>query len=497
MGALAAQPLDRLLTGTTVHIRGNPQVSINSIATDSRATQPGALFFCLQGERVDGHDFASAAVAAGAVAVVAKRPLQLPEDVTLALVADPLTALSPVAAAFYGQPSRQLTCIGITGTNGKTTTTFLVEAMARAADLRFGVTGTLGAWLDEARLEELSNTTPFAHELQHLLAHFRDAGAQGAVIEVSSHALELHRVDDIEFDVVAQTNLSHDHLDFHGTFEAYRDAKRKLFLANNPQRTKPIPSAVLNLDDPEGKTLAHLLKRSLTFGINNAQAVFNATDIVLRADGSQFTVSALRPSPFVLRLPGPFNVSNAMAALAIGCALDLDVEAMAEGLESVRQIPGRMVSLPARDATVFVDYAHTPDGMEKVLNAARAVSQNRVLCVFGCGGNRDRSKRPLMGRIAQELADYVILTNDNPRHEDPQSIIADITAGMNGSTGRREIIPDRSRAIGRAIALAQAGDVVVIAGKGHESYQLVGDDRIPFSDVAVAESAIRQVLQCR
>ena len=405
---------------------------------------------------------------------------------------DPLAALSRAAATFFDHPSRSLTCIGVTGTNGKTTTAFLIEAILRAAGLRYGLTGTLGAWFGGELRAELANTTPFADELQRWLAQCRDDGAQGAVMEVSSHALELHRVDDVEFDVAVLTNLTHDHLDFHGNFEAYRNAKRKLFLTAGEERSKGPLTAVLNLDDAEGAALANLLPKRLTFGIDNPDATFSATDVDLQPGGSTFEVLALRPAPLRVNLPGPFNVSNALGALAVACALDVDVEAMAEGLASVRELPGRMMALRAGDATIYIDFAHTPDGLEKVLRASRAATRNRLVCVFGCGGDRDRGKRPLMGRVAQDLADHVIVTSDNPRHEDPDAIIADIVAGMRAGGAEYEVIRDRTEAITQAIRRAQPGDVVLIAGKGHENYQLVGDERIPYSDLQVAQAAIRE-----
>ena len=496
MRATAAAPLERLLQGTGARIRGNPSVPIESLVTDSRAARPGAAFFCLRGARADGHVFAQDAIARGAVAVVADQPIDVTAATALAVVDDVLAALSPAAATLYDHPSRSLTCVGVTGTNGKTTTVTLVDSIARAAGRRFGRIGTLGAFVNGAPFEELRNTTPFAHDLQQLLARMRDETAQGVALEVSSHALKLHRVDDVEFDVVAHTNLTQDHLDFHPTFEDYRDAKRSLILGPWPRSTKAAPTAILNADDDEGRALARLRPGALTFGIENPSALFNATDVRLESDRSSFAVKALRPSPFTVRLPGPFNVSNALAALAIGSALDLDVEAMAEGLEAVDRVPGRMIALTGGDITVYVDYAHTPDGMEKVLRAARAVTKGKLHCVFGCGGDRDRSKRPIMGRIAQQLSDHVIVTNDNPRHEDPAAILAEIVAGMSDRAGY-EVIADRTRAIESAIAESRPGDVVVLAGKGHERYQLVREERIPFSDEEVARAALARRAACR
>jgi len=492
MAPVVAEPLERLFAGLPAQIRGNPQTPISSIVADSRQVRPGALFFCLRGARADGHDFAAAAIAAGAAAIVAEREIATGADVAVAVVSDPLAALSKVAARFFGDPSQHMRVVGVTGTNGKTTTTYFLEAIARAAGDQFGVMGTLGARLGEQATEQLANTTPLAHDVQRILAGFRDAGALGAVLEVSSHALALHRVDDVAFDVAVLTNLTQDHLDFHATFDDYRAAKRKLFAAAAGKGGRP-PVAVLNADDAEGQALAGLLERRLTYGIENTSALLNATDVTMEATGSRFAVRSLCPAPFSIRLAGAFNVANAMAALGAACALDYPVEAMAEGLASVTRVPGRMISIPAGEIGVYVDYAHTPDGMEQILQATRALTRGRLFCVFGCGGDRDASKRPRMGSIAQRLADHVILTTDNPRHEDPQAIVAGILSGMDTRIGPIETIADREAAIARAIELAQPGDAVLIAGKGHEDYQIFGDERRPFSDERAARAAIERV----
>jgi UDP-N-acetylmuramoyl-L-alanyl-D-glutamate--2,6-diaminopimelate ligase len=471
-------------------VNGNPDVIISSIAVDSRRVEPGALFVCLRGAHADGHDYAAQAVAAGASAVLAERPVSLTPNATVAIVENTLLALSPVAAALYGRPSESLIVVGVTGTNGKTTATHFLEAIAHTAGVPFGLIGTLGARLRDAFDEPLEHTTPFAHELARLLARFRDEGARGAVLEVSSHGLALHRVDDIAFDVATFTNLTQDHMDFHASFEEYRDVKRKLFdlMARSSKRPGV---GVVNVDDPEGAAISRIVPRCFTFGVDNDGALFNATDVQLGTHGSTFHVKSLRPAPFSVRLPGPFNVSNAMAAIASAAALDFDVEAIAEGLDSVTEVPGRMTRVAAGDVAVYVDYAHTPDGLRKVLESARAVTKNKLICVFGCGGDRDPYKRPLMGAIARELSDLAIITSDNPRFEEPEKIIADVLAGVTGSGGGAfEVVPDRLDAIERAVASARAGDVVVIAGKGHEAFQLVRGDKLPFSDAAAAQAAI-------
>ncbi|HEY5094078.1 MAG TPA: UDP-N-acetylmuramoyl-L-alanyl-D-glutamate--2,6-diaminopimelate ligase [Candidatus Eremiobacteraceae bacterium] len=494
MASVMPVPLRQLLAGVGgALIGGNPDVSITSIAVDSRRVEPGALFVCLTGARDDGHRRAAQAVKAGAAAVLAEHPVELPSQTPLAVVADTLSALSPVSAEFFGHPSDALTMVGITGTNGKTTVAHFVEAIMDAADTPFGIIGTLGARFAGAFESKLANTTPFAHELQSLLAQMRDAGARGAVLEVSSHALSLHRVDDVDFDIAVLTNITQDHLDFHKTFDDYRAAKSRLFEAVTRGGRKSPGVRVLNLDDAEGRRLAITAGRTMTYAVASEDAVLQATDVSLDRDGATFLVRALRPAPFHIRLPGPFNVCNAMAAIAAACALDVDVEAIEEGLASVGEVPGRMTPVEARSIGVYVDYAHTPDGLRNVLGAARALTPGRVICVFGCGGDRDALKRPLMGRAARELSDYVIVTNDNPRREDPQIIIDGILAGMrNGAGAAYEVVPDRAAAIDLAVRSAEDGDVVIIAGKGHEAYQLIGEESLPFSDAVVARAAIEK-----
>jgi UDP-N-acetylmuramoyl-L-alanyl-D-glutamate--2,6-diaminopimelate ligase len=485
------KPLALLLAGAgDSSLTGNPDVTISSIAVDSRRVEPGALFVCLKGQRFDGHDHAPEAVARGAAAVLAEREVEVGTQVTVARVASTLRALSPIAAALYDRPSEALTVVGVTGTNGKTTTTHFIESIAAAAGNPFGLIGTLGARLRGSFESPLEHTTPFAHDVQRLLAAFRDAHAGGAILEVSSHALALHRVDDVAFDVATFTNLTQDHLDFHATFDAYRDAKRSLFDAT--ARSGGV--AVVNADDPEGDAVSRSVTRRLTYGVNNKAALLKAADVEYATNGSTFAVKSVRPARFAIQLPGPFNVSNAMAALATAVALDIDVEAIAEGLAGVASVPGRMTQVPAGDVSVYVDYAHTPDGLKHVLQAARALAKGRLICVFGCGGDRDTTKRPEMGRIAREASDVTIVTSDNPRYEDPAKIIDDVVSGVApGQRGNLEVIPDRAAAIERAIETARPGDVVVIAGKGHEAYQLVGGERRPFSDVEAARAAIDKV----
>lgn len=485
--------LRRLLVGVSdARVTGDPDVLISSISIDSRKIERGALFVCLHGLRDDGHAHAQEAVSRGAAAVLAEREVGT-GGAPLVVAADVLAALSPIAAELWAHPSRGLMCVGVTGTNGKTTTTHLFEAIAAAAGKSFGLIGTLGARLGGRFSVNLAHTTPYAHDLQELLARFRGAGASGAVLEVSSHALSMHRVDDVEFDIAALTNITHDHLDFHGSFEDYASSKRRLFQLARKHGGKTSATCILNLDDAQGRRIASELPDALTYAVASSDAMLRATDVELFADGSRFHVEALRAEPFVMRLPGPFNVANAMAAVACAKALGFEADAIADGLLSVSGVPGRMTQVPAERIGVYVDYAHTPDGLRNVLRAARSLTEKHVVCVFGCGGDRDPLKRPVMGRIACELADHVVVTSDNPRFEDPMRIINDVLAGMQREGASYDVVPDRREAIERAIAEADPGDVIIIAGKGHEAYQLIRGEQLPFSDVEAAVAAIRKV----
>ena len=459
MGTLAAfVPDGRLL--------GSPAVAISALATDSRCVLPGSLFIALRGAHSDAHAFVPEAIARGAAAVVLECEQAL--DVPQLIVADTARALSLLSAAFFGNPSASLRVIGITGTNGKTTTTHLVRGILEAAGLPCGVIGTLGATLG-GRAWSLENTTPLALELQSLLATMRDGGARAVAMEVSSHALALHRVDDVRFAVAAFTNLTRDHLDFHQTAEAYEAAKRKLF--------DFAPIAVLNVDDATGVRFASDLRARGTRTINYAidgEADLVARDVVVRGDGSTFRLDGALVR---LAVPGRFNIYNALGALGIASALDVPRTLAIAALATIAAPPGRMERISSDGIDAIVDYAHTPDALANVLSAAREGTRGRLVVVFGCGGDRDSGKRPQMGAIASRLADVTIVTSDNPRSEDPQAIAAAIVAG-----GAATIELDRRVAIREAIASASAGDVIVIAGKGHETYQIVGEMTRHFDD---------------
>jgi UDP-N-acetylmuramoyl-L-alanyl-D-glutamate--2,6-diaminopimelate ligase len=460
---------------------GAPPVPVAALAYDNRRVTPGTVFFCVRGFTRDGHDYAADAVARGAVALVVDHPLGL--GVPEVVVDDVRAAMAPAAARLHGDPTATLRTIGVTGTNGKTTTAYLVRALLEAAGRRTGMLGTVTSIVGgEAR--DVARTTPEAIDLQATFAAMLAAGDTHCVMEVSSHALALGRADAIHWAGAIFTNLTQDHLDFHPTMEDYFAAKRMLFEAG-PE------VAVVNVDDPYGARLAAELSppRLLTVGIDAPGAGLRATEIHSDMSGSTFCAGGLDlRSP----LPGRFNVLNVLGAVAVVRALGVDDETIAAALPEAGRVPGRFEPVDeGQDFAVLVDYAHTPDSLENVLRAARPLTERRLLCVFGCGGDRDRGKRPLMGAIAARLADRAIVTSDNPRSEDPGAIVAEILAGIDGG-GTTEAIVDRYEAIEHAIALAGAGDVVVIAGKGHEQGQeFEGGRKIPFDDVTVAREALR------
>jgi UDP-N-acetylmuramoyl-L-alanyl-D-glutamate--2,6-diaminopimelate ligase len=458
--------LERLVAALgAAEVVGQAPVEVLDLAYDARTVTPGAVFFCVPGERADGHDFAPEAVERGAVALVVERPLDV--SVPQVLVPSARAAMAPVADEFFGRPTEELDVVGVTGTSGKTTTSFLLFAILAAAGRRPGLLGTVEARIGGER-RGVKRTTPEAIELQRLFREMLDVGDRSCAMEASSHASELHRLDRVRFAALVFTNLSQDHLDFHGDMETYFEAKRRLFLDSSP------PAAV-NIADDYGRRLAQEVPDALTFGF---------------ADDAEVGVQAL--AGIDLKLRGRFNVENALGALAAARLLGIADDAIARGLESVRGVPGRFESVDeGQPFTVIVDYAHKPGALENVLRAARELaSGGRVICVLGAGGDRDRGKRPLMGRIASELADVTIVTSDNPRSEDPQTIIDEILAGVVGAV---EIEPDRATAIVRAIELARAGDVVLIAGKGAEQGQELADRTIPFDDRAAARDALRSL----
>ncbi len=463
-----------------IDVVGGAPTEIRDLAYDARAVEPGALFFCVPGERADGHDFAGEAVERGAVALVVERPLKV--DVPQVVVADARHAMGATAVAFYGDPTAKLQVAGVTGTNGKTTTTFILYAILAAAGRRPGLLGTIESRVGGERRPAI-RTTPEAIDLQRSFREMLDAGDHSCAMEATSHGSELGRLDGVRFSALAFTNLSQDHLDFHETMERYFDAKRRLFVERRP------PSAV-NVGDEYGRRLAEELRRAgheplLTFGIAE-DADLRPEELELSQAGARFRAAGIE---LTTGLRGRFNVENVLAAVAVSRLLELPDEAIATGVEHIRGVPGRLEPVDeGQPFPVLVDYSHKPDALENVLRTARDLTERRLICVFGCGGDRDRGKRPLMGRIASELADIVIVTSDNPRSEDPDAIIAEI---LEGATGPVEVEPDRRAAIVQAVELAEEGDVLVIAGKGHETYQEVAGRKLPFDDREVAREALR------
>ena len=466
-------------------------LEISGLAYDSRKVAPGTLFFCVPGLRSDGHDFAPAAVRAGAAALVVERPLGL--AVPEVLVASTRAAMGPVAARFYGDPSATLDVVGVTGTNGKTTTAFLLRALLQAAGRPCGLLGTVTSVV-AGRERPVTRTTPEAIDLHADLRAMLDGGERACAMEVSSHALQLGRTGGVRFAAAIFTNLTQDHLDFHRTMEDYFQAKRRLFLPAAPR------ISAINLDDPYGRRLAAELPGALTFAVDR-DADYRARDVRVGRDGCRLRLQT-PAGERALQLPlrGRFNVANALGALAAVHALGADLDTLLGALARGVRVPGRFEPVEeGQDFAVLVDYAHTPDSLENVLTAARELidAPGRVLCVFGAGGDRDRGKRPLMGEIAARLADVAIVTSDNPRSEDPDAIIAEILPGAARAralgSSPVQALADRRAAIGHAIAVARAGDVVVIAGKGHEQGQEFAAGRtVPFDDARVASAALRR-----
>jgi UDP-N-acetylmuramoyl-L-alanyl-D-glutamate--2,6-diaminopimelate ligase len=481
--AFAAMRLHEVLPGARGIGGDDPQVS--GLVYDNRLIESGALFFCVPGFTRDGHDFAADAVGRGAAALVVERTLNVPAP---QLVVDSVrAAMAPAAASFYADPTAALNVVGITGTNGKTTTGFLVRELLEAGGRQTGLLGTVKGVV--AGVEHaVQRTTPEAIDLQRTFREMVDGGDRACVMEVSSHALTLHRADAIHFDVAMFTNLTQDHLDFHPTMEDYFQAKRLLFVAGDGRPGGA--QAVINVDDPYGARLAAELGDDVTTFALHAEATYRAHDLQTGFDGTRFSVQT-PDGPLEIRSPlrGEFNVSNALAALAAARALGVPAEICVAALANAGQVPGRFETVDeGQPFAVLVDYAHTPDSLENVLRAARALTTHRLRVVFGCGGDRDRGKRPQMGEIARRLADDVIVTSDNPRSEDPEAIIAEILAGSGHDVVHD---PDREAAIAHALREAQPGDVVVIAGKGHEQGQEFADGhKIPFDDVAVARAIL-------
>ncbi|RXI98107.1 UDP-N-acetylmuramoyl-L-alanyl-D-glutamate--2,6-diaminopimelate ligase [Anaerobacillus alkaliphilus] len=472
----------------------NQDPIINSIEMDSRLVKNGSLFICIEGYTVDGHNFAKEAIKNGAVAILAEKPVDV--EVPVILVKDTKRSMAIIANVFYDHPTTKLTLIGVTGTNGKTTTTHLIEKILNDAKKQTGLIGTMYMKIANETIET-KNTTPESLALQQVFSKMVEKNVDTAIMEVSSHALHLGRVRGCDFDIAVFTNLTQDHLDYHETMEAYRNAKGLLFAQlGNSYSHQSRKIAVLNSDDQASKEYEKMTAAQIvTYGIDQKSDI-TATNIRITAQGTSFDVNAFgKEAPVSLKMIGKFSVYNALAAMAT-CLVDgVPLEVIINSLEEVEGVSGRFEPVDAGQAfTVVVDYAHTPDSLENVLQTVREFAKGDIYVVVGCGGDRDKTKRPLMAKIASELGDFVVLTSDNPRSEDPKQIILDMEKGLSDQHKSTSMI-DRREAITYAVKQANPNDVIVIAGKGHETYQIIGKETSFFDDRVVATEAIKELLK--
>ena len=465
---------------------------VSSLAYDSRHVGPGALFVALTGLKTTGADFAAEAVARGAVAVVAERPAAASDAGPWIEVTDARAAMAVLAAEFYGHPSRAMSVVGITGTNGKTTTAYLLRSVFEAAGKKCGMLGTVSYSVGDEELPA-ARTTPEAPDVQRMFRRMIDSGCAACVMEVSSHALSLRRVDETRFEAGVFTNLTRDHLDYHGDMESYFSAKKRLF-----EMLAPGAPAVINLDDPRGELIRKSAARPVTYAINKPADVTSGP-LSMTFEGLDFDVRTPKgPVHVHTRLVGRPNVSNILATVATATSLDVPVSAIEKGLAGLAGVPGRfeVISTSSDDVTVVIDYAHTDDALKNLLETARPLAQRRVITLFGCGGDRDRTKRPLMGAVAARLSDVVVMTSDNPRGEDPSRIIDEIKRGLPPASDRDAVsvvaIVDRREAIQFAIGQAQPGDLVLLAGKGHEKSQVIDGRELPFDEAEIAREALER-----
>ena len=478
-----------------VRVVGDENKMIQFMAHDSRKVRPDTLFVCISGATVDGHKFITQAIKNGAVAVLVEKDVDVPGNITVVRVPDVKAAMHMVVPYFYDYPACKMRLIGITGTNGKTTTSYLLRAILREAGYKVGLIGTIQIMIED-EIQPIHNTTPDVIDLQRILSDMAKAKMDYVVMEVSSHALAQDRVIGCEFDTAVFTNLTQDHLDYHKTLENYAKAKARLFdLVSAEGQTKENKSAVINIDDVASAVmLEHTKCQCLTYAIDKASDL-RASAINVLAKGANFTISgSFGTMNLKLKITGIFNVYNVLSAVGAALAEKISPQIIQATLEKFTSVPGRFELVDeGQNFSVIVDYAHTPDGLENILHTARQIATKRIITVFGCGGDRDRTKRPIMGRIAAKLSDVVIATSDNPRTEDPEFILSQVEVGVQEALAGKphEKIIDRKTAIFRAIEIAQVDDIVIIAGKGHENYQILKDQTIHFDDKEVARAAIR------
>lgn len=485
--------LKELLKGAHVlHIDGSQDLEIKGIAYDSRQAGEGFVFVCIPGSKTDGHLFIEDVIAKGIKAIVVEKEVKGREGVTFIRVRDSRKALSAIAASFYRHPSKSMNVIGVTGTNGKTTTTHLIKNILEVNGVQSGLIGTISYKILDQEYKA-NNTTPESLELQRLLQEMLDREVNTCVMEVSSHSLDLHRVEDIQYQIGVFTNITQDHLDFHKTMENYKNAKRKLFY-------KTTQANIINVDDEFGLELSRQLstldRKCITYGIKKQADIF-AKDIEITPKGTRFQLVTPTFSGIIdIGTPGMFSVYNGLAAAAVGYVMGYGYAEIKRGLEGIRVVPGRFELVPnEKDLTVIVDYSHTPDAIENAIKTIKEFAQGRIITVFGCGGDRDKTKRPIMGEIAGRLSDYCIITSDNPRTEQPETIIKDIEAGIKRTSCKYKMIVDRKEGIREAIRQSGPKDVILIAGKGHETYQIIGNRVIDFDDRKIAQELIREDLQ--
>lgn len=489
---------DIISTLDVQQVQGDQNVSIQDITADSRAVKLNSLFIALDGATVDGHNYIDKAVAAGAVAVIVSKPVTVPDDVCVITVSDTRQAMMVCVPYFFDYPANRMRMVGVTGTNGKTTTTHMIRHILKAQGHKVGVIGTVHIMIGDTSYP-IHNTTPDVVDLQHILHQMVQENVEYCVMEVSSHALALGRVSGVEFDTAVFTNLTQDHLDFHKTFENYLAAKCKLFeQVSASDQVKDNKGAVINIDDSYGhrvmeKTTAPTITYS-TLG----KGTLNASDVHMSTKNSQYTVNYKGESyPVSMNTTGLFNVYNTLAAIGACLQEGISMEAIDTALKTFSSVPGRFELIEeGQDFAVVVDYAHTPDGLQNILETAKAIKENRIIIVFGCGGDRDATKRPIMGRIAAEYGDKIYVTSDNPRIEDPVQIVKDVEVGVKEALRdgtSYEVIVDRREAINHAIHDAKAGDIVIIAGKGHENYQILKNETIHFDDREEARKALKEI----
>lgn len=465
------------------NIQGTEQIEINHIVYDSRKVEKGDVFVCISGFQTDGHRYIPMALEKGAVAIVTEREVSdIPQNVTVIQTENNRKTLAQMAVVYYENPTKSLCMIGVTGTNGKTSITYYIQSILSEAGNKTGVIGTIENRIGDTIIPT-ERTTPESLELQALLQRMKQEDVSHVMMEVSSHSLDLHRVDGVAYDVAVFTNLTQDHLDYHKTMENYQKAKGLLFAKSE--------KSVINMDDDAGQYMADCANGSvMTYGIDK-DADLKAEQIVVSAEGTMFTLLYKQKSYAVqLHTPGRFSVYNALGAIGACLCLGMDIETVLKGISKNKGIAGRFQSIHSKKGcTAIVDYAHTPDGLVNVLKTAREFAKGRLIAVFGCGGDRDKTKRPIMGECGGKFADYCILTSDNPRTEDPIQILRDVEVGTKSVTKNYEIEPDRKKAIQRAVSLANTNDVILIAGKGHETYQIFADKTIHFDDVEEVQNA--------